>query len=281
MKTWQLLFDITVVHNYYTEGKCPDFEIIPDAECEQFLKGHRLVWKSTPYGLQLMIPVDERGQTPVQSSGQKVFSFDLRLKNEDFLHFTELPGWDATQAYLFTNGERDSNTESEILHRALQSRNEMKLSKDVGHFGKVAIRITEWERAISQAWSYRLRFEAKEEQWHYCIVASRDFEQLGIEEEAGQQSAVKFNEIDLAAVPSTSKVYPVVQRLPALFPDASCHLFESEDSIVYSEEPKGNIQLHYTRPPDPSDPTTNDKDVLIEHLLNPHARQQGIAIIKI
>ncbi len=115
------LFSISLKHEYYKSGLCPDFTVSPQQYTEAMrekdiealiggkaevpkeklaeilmrrdtltlLKNHRCVVKPKPNGIKIFAPTDD-GITPLFPFAKNTqFSFDLRLKNPEFDLFTE------------------------------------------------------------------------------------------------------------------------------------------------------------------------------------------------
>lgn len=99
---YRQLYSLTIRHEYYPNGKCPDFTLIPTPECERVIRDFRLLVKYFPFGLKVLTPLKEievAGQdgsktkkiVPFLDIPESVkFSFWMKSDNPDFGAFTDL-----------------------------------------------------------------------------------------------------------------------------------------------------------------------------------------------
>lgn len=105
---YKYLFTVELLHHYYRDGKCPDFEIVPTEDCLQQLRDSHLIWRFINNKLFVGIeidPADAKESTPALALADGiVLRFYLKLKNAAFLNFTNLPaGQNRNQCYYFSN----------------------------------------------------------------------------------------------------------------------------------------------------------------------------------
>lgn len=99
------LFRLEVLHSYYADQRCPDFEIEPMEDTRKLLKNYRCVSKPLTNGLRVFIAVNDDGTAfiPLPETEALVFGFHLRLRNPDFPLFTDLETTSQLAAPLYTN----------------------------------------------------------------------------------------------------------------------------------------------------------------------------------
>ncbi|MGN6639510.1 MAG: hypothetical protein ACTHJ8_11410 [Mucilaginibacter sp.] len=100
------LFTVQVLHEYYTDGICPDLIITPSADTQLALKENNMVWRQHINMLtigMLTDPGDDTLPFQVLLPNQRL-TFLLQSKNPLFFNFTDLPLEDVNGNVLyFTN----------------------------------------------------------------------------------------------------------------------------------------------------------------------------------
>jgi len=99
------IFTLRVTHDYYTDGRCPDFIIQPDKQTARIVGKHRCVVKSLPDGLRLLTVVVENQKPLIALPDEIKFTFHLRLQNPDFVFFTNLLDFNDRLAPVYTNAD--------------------------------------------------------------------------------------------------------------------------------------------------------------------------------
>ena len=99
------IFTLRVTHDYYTDGRCPDFIIQPDKQTARIISKHRCVVKSLPDGIRLLTVVDENQKPLIAQPDEVKFTFHLRLQNPDFVLFTNLSDFNDRLAPVYTNAD--------------------------------------------------------------------------------------------------------------------------------------------------------------------------------
>jgi hypothetical protein len=118
---YNTLFSINLKHNYYANGLCPDFDIVPTAECQVNLRRFGLGAKQI--GSVLVVYFE---QSPASSKPRLTlndwtrFGFTLHLKQYAFYNYTVLPN--STLPFFFSNlnengVEKAPNTEGYLLSK--------------------------------------------------------------------------------------------------------------------------------------------------------------------
>lgn len=102
---YKKLFELSIFHEYYNNKICPDLIVEPTIECRNLLSGHRLILKNKVNGIVVIVPVNSEDKPLVEIAENLRFTFILKLKNKDFLDFTDInwkPGKNAIM-YYYTN----------------------------------------------------------------------------------------------------------------------------------------------------------------------------------
>ena len=116
-------FTLELVHPYYTDGRCPDFDIEPSLETEQLLRNQRCVLKTFQNGVRILTAVTDTGAPLIPLDGASRFHFHLHLKNPDFFLFTDLTSFDTIPAPIYSNIDADDGSQPvglTVLPRRLQ-----------------------------------------------------------------------------------------------------------------------------------------------------------------
>jgi hypothetical protein len=115
------LFSINLRHNYYTNGLCPDFDIVPTAECQALMRRFGLGAKQMGGVLVVYFEQSAASANPrIKLTDWTPFRFTMQLKQFAFYNYTVLPN--ATTPFLFSNitesgVEKVPNTEGTILSK--------------------------------------------------------------------------------------------------------------------------------------------------------------------
>lgn len=97
------LLDLRIRHAFYTDGRCPDFALEPDAGTAALLRKHRARLKIHGDGLSIACVVDGDDKPFVPFAEDAVFGFRLRLRNAAFPLFTDLSDVQSQTAPLYSN----------------------------------------------------------------------------------------------------------------------------------------------------------------------------------
>lgn len=101
------VFDLEILHNFYSSGRCPDLEIIPTKNCQALLQQTSLRFLPGESGGKLFAKVVTRAgkdiiKNPIPENTK--FSFLLKLKKNTFENFTDLNlNKPKTSHYYFNN----------------------------------------------------------------------------------------------------------------------------------------------------------------------------------
>lgn len=115
------LFDLEIIHSYYADKSCPDFEVKPTPETQRLLDAYRCVVKYLSHGLRVLIPVNENGLPIYRFPEEAVFAFHLRLRNPYFELFTDMTDISKCEAPLFTSQGPAIDGELVLINEKSQS----------------------------------------------------------------------------------------------------------------------------------------------------------------
>ena len=87
---YRSLFSLTIRHDYYPGGLCPDIAGVPTPECARLLQGHRLLWRENEHGFQVLSGLDKAGMPFLPLPKSAIFRFHLYVNNPAFFNFTDL-----------------------------------------------------------------------------------------------------------------------------------------------------------------------------------------------
>jgi len=269
---YKQLFELRIIHEYYRDKICPDFSIEPTSQCHKILSGHRLIVKNQVNGIVVIAPVDSESKPWIELAENLQFSFILKLKNKEFIDFTEVD-WKPVNdvIYQFSNQNNIEGSDLEITQIKLCDR---KLPKGQNIFGIVDIYNHSSISPILNQWSqYKINFKAKKQQWHYYLLADSETngdEFLIRDKDTSRKTEIKFTRFTSAEAEKTD---PIFSLLKQQFPQAQQYLFISDSEIACQEAGIKNIQLLKKKNSESSNPT-----VWIEHLPNP-PNYNGIQVI--
>jgi hypothetical protein len=97
------LFNLEIVHAYYIDQRCPDFQIEPTPGTQKLLNDCRCILKPLPNGLRILVAVNNENTPFIPLPTNPVFTFHLRLRNPDFGLFTDLADVSQLTAPLYSN----------------------------------------------------------------------------------------------------------------------------------------------------------------------------------
>ncbi len=119
-----ILFNIQLLHKYYSNGLCPDFTIVPSPSTAALLANCQLLWKQ--YGSQGLVAARFNGKTGTMiiPPASQPFTFFLQCNNTLFWNFTDLPlpGLDQQLLY-FTNRNNNISGSQKLLSVAVPGGN--------------------------------------------------------------------------------------------------------------------------------------------------------------
>lgn len=135
------LFEVDVLHDYYNSGRSADFIFQPTEACVHLLRRYNLIYKARETGFSIYSEVNTREEgikMKVPFSNMEKFTFLMKLKNPNFVNFSELPLTPALNAfYYFNNLTNNIAGDGDLLlgsTNSLKSVSETDLIKKIGRF---------------------------------------------------------------------------------------------------------------------------------------------------
>jgi hypothetical protein len=97
--SYSILTTVSLRHDYYADGRCPDFQIRPAAQTLAWMRGLFILSRMIGDTLVLLVKVDETGKTCQSLPQDLKLSFYLELINTDFLNFSNAPAANGMVSY--------------------------------------------------------------------------------------------------------------------------------------------------------------------------------------
>ena len=127
---YMTLFNVEIMHSFYADGCCADFQIESAPETQRLLNACRCVVKPLFHGLKVLVAVDETNLPFVALPKNPVFVFQLRLRNPDFDLFTDLDDFHQIGAPLFTNPAPATGGELALVSQQAWNSEELMVRED-------------------------------------------------------------------------------------------------------------------------------------------------------
>ena len=156
-------------HEYYADGRCPDFAIEPSAETARLLRNHRCLCGTSPDGVRILTQLNATGQPFLPLPAAVTLRLELRLQNREFALFTDLTGLDRGAAVpQFTNAGAAVGNATE-LQLARNAPERPRRAPEV--FAEVELHLTAMDRAAPPPPPFYIVFRAKRTRWaYYCVT---------------------------------------------------------------------------------------------------------------
>lgn len=241
---YRSLFSVSLEHDYYADGKCPDFDVAPLEETRRLVKNHRALLRTSAAGLEVLVPVDTNGRAFLEFAPETEFVFCLRLVNPAFATFTQLESIMELAAPVFSNVASDDSAEDLLpISRNRYPR------LPTGVFAMAGIRHRSPPGPLpATPFRYRIRFTARRAHWSFYCVSNMPGERgdLAIVDlgngEAGQELVFGTNNRkDLSAEPDPSD--RIATELAKRFPELRRMRFVSDTAIACRETPRKRLEL--------------------------------------
>ena len=269
------LFNLQLIHPYYADGRCTDFEIRPTLDTQQGLKNYRCVLRPTPNGMQVFMAVTDKGWPFIAVNQRLTFKFQLYLQNPNFPLFTNINTYETLQTPLYTTNSPKGRTRKQLRLISQQTQNEGQSITseavyprppiDGNFFADLEIQTAQIRvnRSIKPQ-DFQINFKTKQVRWIYYLVTERNgnngsakFEVHGSEIETVFNSEVLPDE--------TSDI--IAQGLANRFPDTQRIRFISDALIPCQQQARKAIQL------------TLNGDPVLNNLSNPSLRNHTNLVV--
>jgi hypothetical protein len=223
--TYAALLEVLLKHTFYTDGRCPDLAVVPDAGTARLLRGHRCLLRPRRDGLSIVTPLDDAGRPFLPLPAGATLRFLLRLGNDDFALFTDLTAIEA----IVATGARPAFVD-EAGTGALKL---VAVSPPDGEPEGVLAEI----RIVLPAGqpTYSAAFQARRARWAYYCVTHQD-QALEVVDSRPEDPIVF-----LAGAPGPGD--PIAVQLEELYPGSRHLRFLSRDPVASSEAPRKTLEL--------------------------------------
>lgn len=234
------LASLGVRHNYYPDGRCPDFDLRPTPAMGRLLRNHRMVMRRFADRVEIGIGVDDEAQVLIPPRPDTGLDFQLELRNHRLPLFTS-----ATPVHTVRIvARRSPDPEVELPIAAGEPAPPDEASTAV--FASVVIPFdTSATSNGSMYRSYRVTLDPSEVHWaYYCVtdlppangtlavVDAATTDPIGFGPDGGR---------DLVAVPDPGD--PVAGELARRFPDSRRLRFLSDQPVTHRADPARDLQL--------------------------------------
>lgn len=116
---YSLLFTVELLHKYFKDRLCTDFNIIPSEQTKEVLNGYKLVAKQYMNRLYAALLLDKNGNPQPKPEEGMQLTFFLELNNRLFFNYTNLPFTSLSgKVYYFSN--RNTNVSNGRQFLSLQ-----------------------------------------------------------------------------------------------------------------------------------------------------------------
>lgn len=254
---YRKIFNIEVFHPVLSEPN--DVVLVPKNETRKHLSNLGFVVKKTEKGIKVLAPMSLKNGSFQPLSEDDNFTFFIYPTSDVTQEVTDFSEIDEGNMISFSNQDLSENSQELVSSQVVKE----------GVFGGYPalgsihiighkINITSLEQPIK----FKVVFAAKSVKWKYYFVSNSGDTDISLESRDNQ---ISFSEV-LVDENTTDQI---INSIQLNFPNTQVKIFESKDLVPYSNNPIKNIKL------------LQNGDVLINHLPNPRAEQQGIQIIKI
>lgn len=240
---YAVLFELTVTHGFYQDGRCGDLAIVPSGETTRLLRNHRCTVSTLPSGLRVLMALDSQTGLPLLPiAPDTVLRFHLELQNPDFNLFTDLSALTAQAVPVFTSAGQqgrlllaDRRPGAEALPRGAFAAVELRL----GDAGPGA--------AVPEGPStpvFTLAFAPKKARWAYYCITDRSGAELEIRDGAPAGLPLLFGAEGRTRLDEHSDpADPIGTQCLQRFPGQRCTRMLSDDVVPCSEQPRKYLEL--------------------------------------
>ena len=241
-------FSLYLKHDYYADGRCPDFLIEPSGDTEKLLSNLRGVLKSGPDWISLHI--DPQLQKPALGA---TFRFHLRPRNPDFALITDTQDISAMAAPLYTSDGAVTEEPGQPLELLLVDRPPTQKesfdhsSRHADIFADVELRVDgDWESLGEAGWvplEFEVSFASRSTFWIYFLVTDRSNGAFSIEsQEQDEGDELTFSGKELEPLDTSDAIASWLARQYA-DPGQRRFRFVSEQPVLCRQAARKNIQL--------------------------------------
>lgn len=231
-------FNLEIVHDYYIDHRCPDFQIEPTSNTKKLLRDCQCVLKFFLNGVTVLTHVtdDVPAKPFIPPPAGAAFCFRWRLKNPDFCLFTDSSGF--AQRYA------NKPTTQIPMHQLepVPDSSNLGLQRDA----LAEIKYNSATDVGEDVPTFQVRFKPLEAKWKYYIVTEKA-DALTVED---SDNVIRF-------VASEATPDKIASELARQYPKMHILRFVSENPVPCHQAARTGIQLK------------KDNETLIQALPNP------------
>ncbi|GAA4276740.1 hypothetical protein [Aquimarina mytili] len=251
-------FHIEIIHPYFS-GIPKDLILVADNETKKRLISLGCLLKKESGRIKVLAPFDEEGTTFPVLGENDAFTFYIYPTSGSIQEVTDFSAIEKGNMISFTNLQQPLDS-SELISTQIEKKGTFQGFPALANIIIAGNKIN--TEPIGESAKFKAIFRAKSIKWKYYFVSNSQDTNVRLE---SRDEQIRFHEISIDQNISDQ----IISSLQLNFPNSQIRVFESRDAIPYSSKPIKNIKL------------LQNEDVLISHLPNPRAQQQGIQIIKI
>ena len=261
MPQYKSIFSLKVMHSYYRNGRCQDFEIFPLESCQKRLRNHRMRVQKGSDRVIIKAMTDDENNLFISPQEGLVLSFGFKLLSPTFCNFTDYSASDLAGTFPEFTNEDGATGLTPVASSLVTSETNIPTST-------FCIASIQFEGISEEVPEYTLTFHSLSETWKYFLISSPgEYTSLKIEDTESEEK-ITFAEIPRADASSTDE--QIFQALADKYPTASIQLIQSETPVLREELGRQGLQL-----------IEKSNQLLIDNLQNPPPGTGGNSIINL
>ncbi len=230
------LLHLYLLHAYYPDGRCPDFQVEPTPATQRLLNNYRCILQPLANGIRVLTATDA-GASFIPLGKGMIFAFQLVLRNQDFPLFTDLSALAQSTARLYTN-DAVSGANPVTLKR-VSPQNPSLPQQASRVFANVEITLGDSPPAIASGPGvYQIEFAAKQARWKYYVVTDNMNTAFHITDQ-DKIMPLTFNDVKDPVQASDS----VATALADQYQGLRVLRFMSADAIPCRQQARASLQL--------------------------------------
>ena len=114
---YKTIFNIEILHDYYANGKCSDFTLLPSADCEELLRAQGMIVHQAADNLLVVMAREGTAADTcfIPLNKTSVFRFYMKLKPGRFINYTNIE-WNPVTGQRFYLNNRADNKRGAVLN---------------------------------------------------------------------------------------------------------------------------------------------------------------------
>ena len=116
--SFQKLFGISMLHEFFADKLPRQLNIIPTEECRRTMRNYKLIFKAKEGGCLVLSRSDEAGNILFKPEACLKLSFAIQARDSFFINYTNLPLTSTKNVYYFNNLEENINDKNQkLMHK--------------------------------------------------------------------------------------------------------------------------------------------------------------------